>query len=141
MWSLSQQEATAAGHLLRSGNRERPFVLSRAFFAGSQRFGTTFSCSVSGVKIVVPPGAVWTGDNAADWAHLKISIPMLLSMGVAGLQFVGADIGGFFKNPDPELLVRWYQVRYSSQLETSYSHLFSLLSLPSLNRLVHSTHS
>ena len=35
---------------------------------------------------------------------------MLLSMSVAGLQFVGADIGGFFKNPDPELLVRWYQV-------------------------------
>lgn len=57
-------------------------------------------------------GAVWTGDNAADWNHLKISIPMLLSMSIAGLQFVGADIGGFFKNPDPELLVRWYQVSW-----------------------------
>ena len=56
------------------------------------------------------PGAVWTGDNAAEWDHLKISIPMLLSMSVAGLPFVGADIGGFFKNPDQELLVRWYQV-------------------------------
>ena len=56
-------------------------------------------------------GAVWTGDNVADWEHLKVSIPMLLSLSVAGLQFVGADIGGFFKNPDPELLVRWYQVR------------------------------
>ena len=56
-------------------------------------------------------GAVWTGDNAAEWDHLKISIPMLLSLSVAGLQFVGADIGGFFKNPEPELLVRWYQVR------------------------------
>ena len=22
-----------------------------------------------------------------------------------------ADVGGFFNNPDPELLVRWYQVR------------------------------
>lgn len=41
--SLSpQQEATADGHLLRSGNRERPFVLSRAFFAGSQRFGVLY---------------------------------------------------------------------------------------------------
>ena len=57
-------------------------------------------------------GAVWTGDNAAEWGHLKISIPMLLSLSVAGLQFVGADIGGFFKNPEPELLVRWYQVRH-----------------------------
>lgn len=42
-FSLStQQEATADGHLLRSGNRERPFVLSRAFFAGSQRFGVLY---------------------------------------------------------------------------------------------------
>ena len=35
---------------------------------------------------------------------------MLLSVGVAGLPFVGADMGGFFGNPDKELLVRWYQV-------------------------------
>ena len=33
----------------------RPFVLSRAFFAGSQRFG-----------------AIWTGDNAAKWSHLQV---------------------------------------------------------------------
>ena len=56
------------------------------------------------------PGAVWTGDNAAGWDHLQVSIPMILSIGVAGLPFVGADIGGFFKNPDADLLVRWYQV-------------------------------
>ena len=36
---------------------------------------------------------------------------MLLSMSVAGLPFVGADMGGFFGNPEAELLVRWYQVR------------------------------
>lgn len=24
--------------------------------------------------------------------------------------FVGADVGGFFGNPDTELLVRWYQL-------------------------------
>ncbi len=39
-----------------------------------------------------------------------MSLPMLLSVSVAGLPFVGADVGGFFTNPDPELLVRWYQV-------------------------------
>jgi hypothetical protein len=33
----------------------RPFVLSRAFWAGSQRFG-----------------AIWTGDNKAEWGHLKV---------------------------------------------------------------------
>ena len=35
------------------------------------------------------PGAVWTGDNKAEWSHLKASIPMLLSMNIAGLPFVG----------------------------------------------------
>ena len=32
------------------------------------------------------------------------------SLGVAGMGFCGADIGGFFNNPDGELIVRWYQV-------------------------------
>ncbi len=36
---------------------------------------------------------------------------MLLSVGVGGVAFCGADVGGFFKNPEEELLVRWYQVR------------------------------
>ena len=34
-----QQQATYEGHILRSGGQQRPFVLSRAFFAGAQRFG------------------------------------------------------------------------------------------------------
>jgi alpha 1,3-glucosidase len=32
------------------------------------------------------------------------------SLGVAGMGFCGADVGGFFNNPDGELIVRWYQV-------------------------------
>lgn len=78
---------------MRRSPDQRPFVLSRSFFAGSQRWG-----------------AVWTGDNAAEWEHLAVSVPMLLSMSVAGLPFVGADVGGFFKNPDGELMTRWYQL-------------------------------
>ncbi|XP_034015266.1 neutral alpha-glucosidase C isoform X2 [Thalassophryne amazonica] len=53
--------------------------------------------------------SLWTGDNVASWEYLKISIPMLLSLSVAGIVFCGADVGGFFKDPEPELLVRWYQ--------------------------------
>ena len=34
---------------------------------------------------------------------------MLLSIGLGGLTFAGADVGGFFGNPTPALLVRWYQ--------------------------------
>ena len=55
-------------------------------------------------------GAVWTGDNKADWSHLKISVPMLLTLNLVGLTQSGADVGGFFNNPEPELLTRWYQV-------------------------------
>mmetsp|Transcript_29785 Transcript_29785/g.50032 ORF Transcript_29785/g.50032 Transcript_29785/m.50032 type:complete len:896 (+) Transcript_29785:175-2862(+) len=85
--------ATSEGLAQREPGNLRPFVLSRAFFAGTQRIGP-----------------IWTGDNTADWDHLQVSLPMLLTLGVSGLTFSGADVGGFFGNPDPELLVRWYQV-------------------------------
>ena len=62
------------------------------------------------IRICQKYGAIWTGDNKADWSHLKASIPMLLSINIAGLPFAGADIGGFFGNPDRELVIRWYQV-------------------------------
>lgn len=70
----------------------RPFVLTRSFYSGSQRLG-----------------AMWTGDNQAVWSHLEASIPMTLSMGISGMPFAGADVGGFFGNPSKELLARWYQ--------------------------------
>ncbi|KAM6960828.1 neutral alpha-glucosidase C [Aplochiton taeniatus] len=92
LYGFQQHMATAEGLVSRSGGLERPFVLSRSFFAGSQRFG-----------------AIWTGDNVASWEYLKVSIPMLLSLSVAGIAFCGADVGGFVKDPDPELMVRWYQ--------------------------------
>lgn len=50
----------------------RPFVLSRAFYAGSQRFG-----------------AIWTGDNMGTWEHMAIGVPMVLSNGIAGITFSG----------------------------------------------------
>lgn len=34
---------------------------------------------------------------------------MLLSLNTAALSFVGADVGGFFGNPDAELMTRWMQ--------------------------------
>ncbi|XP_036006347.1 neutral alpha-glucosidase C isoform X2 [Fundulus heteroclitus] len=92
LYGFYQHMATVDGLMTRSGGSERPFVLSRSYFAGSQRLG-----------------AVWTGDNIASWEYLKISIPMVLSLSLAGIAFCGADVGGFVKDPDPELLVRWYQ--------------------------------
>uniref|UniRef100_A0A4W4HH38 Neutral alpha-glucosidase AB n=1 Tax=Electrophorus electricus TaxID=8005 RepID=A0A4W4HH38_ELEEL len=68
-------------------------------------------------------GAVWTGDNAAEWEHLKISIPMCLSLGLVGISLCGADVGGFFKSPSTELLVRWYQTGAYQPFFRAHAHL------------------
>ncbi|CAM9381579.1 unnamed protein product [Pylaiella littoralis] len=112
-YGMYMQRATAEGlELPRKGNARgggggdgRPFVLSRAFFAGSQRWG-----------------AVWTGDNAAKWDHLAASAPMLLSMSLAGLPFVGADVGGFFGDPSAELFLRWMQAAAYQPFFRSHAH-------------------
>ncbi len=70
----------------------RTFVLSRAGSPGIQRYA-----------------ANWMGDNVSTWAHLGMSLPMALGLGVSGQPFVGADIGGFGKHCTGELLARWYQ--------------------------------
>jgi alpha 1,3-glucosidase len=64
--------ATADGLVKRGDGKDRPFVLSRALFAGSQRHG-----------------AVWTGDNSAEWDHLRVSVPMILTLGLTGISFSG----------------------------------------------------
>ena len=93
LYGMLFQRSTAEGLTQRNeGANIRPFVLSRSFFAGSQRYG-----------------AVWTGDNAAEWSHLEVASPMLLGLNVAALSFVGADVGGFFGNTDAELMTRWMQ--------------------------------
>ena len=84
--------ATYEGMLrLRPG--ERPFVLTRAAFAGTQRYA-----------------AQWTGDVVSNWAALRQSIPMLLGMGLSGVAFAGTDIGGFAGDATPELYARWMQI-------------------------------
>ncbi|KAI1340920.1 glycoside hydrolase family 31 protein [Xylariaceae sp. FL0016] len=76
----------------KKGELRRPFVLTRSFYAGSQRLG-----------------AMWTGDNQANWEHLGAAIPMILNQGISGFPFAGADVGGFFGNPEADLQSRWYQ--------------------------------
>mmetsp|Transcript_3080 Transcript_3080/g.3314 ORF Transcript_3080/g.3314 Transcript_3080/m.3314 type:complete len:99 (+) Transcript_3080:1250-1546(+) len=66
---------------------------------------------------------MWTGDNAAEWSHLKISVPMLLSMNTAGFSFTGADVGGFFNNPSSELLIRWYQLATFYPFCRAHAHI------------------
>jgi alpha-glucosidase len=82
----------------------RPFVLTRAGYAGVQRYS-----------------AVWTGDNVASWDHLRLSIPMLLNMGVSGVPLIGSDVGGFSGNPSPELYARWLQAATLTPFLRSHS--------------------
>ncbi len=70
----------------------RPFILTRAAFSGAQTVT-----------------ALWCGDNSAAWEHLTGSLPMLLNLGLSGMPFVGADIGGFAGDTHGELLARWFQ--------------------------------
>ncbi|SCU78050.1 LADA_0A03532g1_1 [Lachancea dasiensis] len=93
LYGLTVHEATYdAMKSSYSAKDRRPFVLTRSFYAGSQR-----------------TAAVWTGDNVANWDYLKESIPMCLSNNIAGFPFIGADVAGFSGNPSAELLIRWYQ--------------------------------
>jgi alpha-glucosidase len=71
---------------------ERPFVLTRASYAGGQRYA-----------------AVWPGDNVSNWPHLLQSLPTLMGLGLSGFPFVGSDIGGFEQAPSAELFTRWLQ--------------------------------
>ncbi|OZJ06992.1 hypothetical protein BZG36_00191 [Bifiguratus adelaidae] len=98
--------ATAKAVSVREETPKRSFVLSRAFFAGTQRYG-----------------AIWTGDNTASWEHLRNSNPMLLSIGLAGIPFNGADVGGFFGNPSTELLLRWYQAGIFQPFFRAHAHI------------------
>jgi alpha-glucosidase (family GH31 glycosyl hydrolase) len=52
-----------------------------------------------------------------------MSVPMLLSLSVTGIGFIGADVGGFFHNPDAKLLVRWYQAAAYQPFFREHAHI------------------
>lgn len=84
-------KATYEG-LLEQDNGRRPFVLTRAAYAGSQKY-----CGG------------WTGDNHSIWAHLTLSLEQICNLSLCGMAMCGSDIGGFGSDVTPELLVRFYQ--------------------------------
>jgi alpha-glucosidase len=71
---------------------KRPFLVSRSGFSGIQRYAW-----------------VWTGDNVSSFEHLGLANRIFLGLGLSGIPFAGADIGGFVPLEWPELTVRWYQ--------------------------------
>jgi len=73
----------------------RPFVVTRAGYAGIQRYST-----------------MWTGDTNSTWDSLALNVPMFATLGLSGEPFVGSDVGGFIGRANGEFLVRSYQIGF-----------------------------
>lgn len=72
----------------------RPFILMRAGYSGSQRFG------------MIP----WSGDVNRSWGGLQSQTEIALQMGMQGLGYMHSDLGGFAGDYfDNELYLRWLQ--------------------------------
>jgi alpha-glucosidase len=92
VYGMENGRATHDG-LLSLRPNVRPFVIIRASYAGGQRYAVT-----------------WTGDNSSSWDHLKLAVQQLLSLGLSGFTWSGADIPGFTGGASPELATRWFQI-------------------------------
>jgi len=96
-------KATYEG-LKKYDSKRRPFVLTRACYAGSQRY-----CGG------------WTGDNHSIWSHIPLAIEQMCSLGLSGMMMSGSDIGGFGSDATPELMVRFFQAAVFSPFFRSHS--------------------
>lgn len=94
VFALLMARATYEG-LQRLEPDKRPYVITRAAYAGYQRYST-----------------MWTGDTPSTWETLSTSIPMYQSLGLSGQPFVGGDVGGFIGRGNGELLARAYQISF-----------------------------
>ncbi len=92
VFGMQNSRGTYEG-LLKIAPDTRPFVMTRASYAGGQRYAAT-----------------WTGDNSSTWNHLRQTTPQLINLGLSGFAMSGADVGGFAGSPQPELLTRWLEV-------------------------------
>jgi len=92
VYGMENSRATFDGQLALKPD-VRPFVLTRASYAGGQRYAAT-----------------WTGDNSATWNHLRLTTSMLKNLGLSGFALAGADVGGYAGTPTPELLTRWIEI-------------------------------
>ncbi|MDP2307334.1 MAG: glycoside hydrolase family 31 protein [Pseudomonadota bacterium] len=92
VYALLEAQATFTG-MLAAAPDQRPFLLTRAGYAGIQRYA-----------------AAWTGDAPSTWDSLAGTLPMLLGMGLSGESWVGSDVGGYSGGASGELYARWMQV-------------------------------
>jgi alpha-glucosidase len=103
IFGMQNARGTYEGELALRPN-ERPFVMTRATYAGGQRYSTT-----------------WTGDNSSTWNHLRMTIPQLVNLGLSGFSLAGADVGGFAGSPPPDLLTRWIELSAFQPIDRDHS--------------------
>lgn len=109
-----QQMARASREgALRSRPNERPFVITRAGYAGIQRHAL-----------------VWTGDNSSHWDHLNDAVQMFLNLSLSGVPFCGGDVGGFLENTTPELFIRWFQFATFTPFFRNHTNLGTIAQEP-----------
>ncbi len=92
VYGMMMARASRQG-LAKSRPGRRPFLLTRAGYAGVQRYSY-----------------VWNGDNASSFFGLARSIPMLANLGLSGVGMAGPDIGGFKGDCTGELFARWIEL-------------------------------
>ena len=77
----------------RLGENKRAFILTRSFYAGSQK-----------------NGFIWTGDQGSSFDYFNSSIETNMINSLCGISGTGSDVGGFMNNPTPELMKVWYNL-------------------------------
>jgi alpha-glucosidase (family GH31 glycosyl hydrolase) len=83
----------------------RPFIISRSTSVGSGLFA-----------------GHWTGDNVANWEFLRLSINGNFLFQIFGIQMVGADICGFYKDTTEDLCSRWMQLGSFYPFARNHNH-------------------
>ncbi len=94
LYASLMAEATRQGLLLARPN-QRPFLISRSGFTGSQQHT-----------------AHWTGDNWSNYHHLHMSIGKTLNLALSGMAINGPDVPGFGGNCTEALFIDWYKAGF-----------------------------
>ena len=93
--------------------KERPFVLTRSSFFGTQKYA-----------------AKWTGDNEGLDIEINVSISQMLTLGLSGIPFVGADIPGFSGITSQDIFLMFYQLGTFYPFMRAHGHLESNIRTP-----------
>ena len=103
VYGMENSRATYEG-LRRLQPEQRPFVITRASYAGGQRYAVT-----------------WTGDDSSTWNHLRLSNFMLKNLGLSGFSYASADVGGFAGSPSMDLLTRWLEIASFGPIDRNHT--------------------